>query len=197
MPEQLLTILMIVAKSAYFYLPAVAANMAPVVVAKIVPGNWPIWETRLGRNKTWRGLIAGIIAAGIVFAIQKDLMFTRGGSYVSLFDYREESTIVWALLFGGGALVGDALKSFFKRRIWKGEIWPSWHPVPVMQRKYPDGAKWYPMDQVDFIIGSTIFVSFIHFPGWEFFGTVLFLTLFLHPAVNYVAFKIGLKKVPH
>ena len=143
MPEQLLAILMIVAKCAYFYLPAVAANMAPVVVAKIVPGNWPIWETRLGRNKTWRGLISGIIAAGIVFAIQKDLMFTRGGSYVSLFDYREESIIIWALLFGGGALVGDALKSFFKRRIPDGELWPSWYQLTNGDiLMVPNGTLW-------------------------------------------------------
>jgi CDP-diglyceride synthetase len=45
-------------------------------------------------------------------------------------------------------MTGDAVKSFFKRRL---GITP--------------GKSWFPFDQLDFVLGAILFVSIIKFPG--------------------------------
>lgn len=205
----LATILLWVGQTFYFYLPAAAANMAPVVAAKFDARNkqtgvtirrWynqPIFETALGANKTWRGVFFAVIAAGVVFWAQKDLMLSRGGAALSLFDYQTQSVIVMAVLFGGGAMVGDSVKSFFKRRIPKGMMLPRFRFVPAAERKYPENTKWQPFDQLDFICGATAGTAFVHFPGWHIFGIALLLAVTLTPIVNYLSYKAGWKRVPY
>ena len=177
-------------QTGYFYLPAIAANMAASLAAakderdenkQPIPRwyNTPIWAQVLGRNKTWRGLIVGIFAAWFVFFIQQDLAVTQGGMYLSVLPYRGQSAVIMALLFGGGALAGDALKSMAKRALGK-----------------PAGSPWYPMDQVDHIIGATFFVMFAYPVQWHLFLIALFATLLLHPLINQIAYKLGWKAVP-
>lgn len=205
----LTTILWWIGQTVYFYLPAVAANMAPVVAAKFDARNkqtgtairsWynhPIFETALGANKTWRGVLFGILAAGIVFWAQKDLMLSRGGAALSLLNYQTQSIVVMAVLFGGGAMAGDSLKSFFKRRIPKGGIFPRFRYVPPENRKYPENSKWQPFDQLDFIIGATALTAIVYFPGWHIFGIALFLAATITPGANYLFYKAGWKRVPY
>lgn len=102
-----------------------AANMAPVLAARY---NWlpqfafPINERYLGSNKTWRGVVVGVICGFIVGYIQ------YGGTGYGL---------AAGGLLGAGALLGDAVKSFLKRRlnIAPGRAWPVW-------------------DQIDFVVGA-------------------------------------------
>ncbi len=63
----------------YFFLPAYLANMSPVLVrrwfsALAIPidGGKTLWGKRLlGDHKTWRGLLAGVIAGMLVFELQR------------------------------------------------------------------------------------------------------------------------------
>ncbi|PIP64973.1 hypothetical protein COW95_04315, partial [Candidatus Peregrinibacteria bacterium CG22_combo_CG10-13_8_21_14_all_49_11] len=101
------------------YLPAFIANGAPVVASK-APGlrkwNVPIAAEWFGNNKTWRGYICGIFVAGITGAVEHffrhTLLLVSFGLHTSLFQ-----SIGTGLLLGFGALSGDILKSFVKRRM--------------------------------------------------------------------------------
>jgi CDP-2,3-bis-(O-geranylgeranyl)-sn-glycerol synthase len=167
-----------IAQCAWFYLPAAIANIAPVLFT-FIKWNRPIWEHGLGPNKTWRGLIAGITLATLTLLLQKSLSTQGPVSAISILPYQEQSVLWLGLLFGSGALIGDASKSYFKRL-----------------RAIPSGAKWWPFDQIDFIVGSTLFVSLAFWPGWYIVATALVLTMFLHPVINQIGYRLGLKEVP-
>jgi CDP-2,3-bis-(O-geranylgeranyl)-sn-glycerol synthase len=164
-------------QSIWFYLPAAIANMAPVLVLSI-PWNTPLWEQGLGPNKTWRGIIAGVFASVLVVLLQTYLAPHLPQKLLTV-SYEDTHPILLGILLGAGALGGDAIKSYFKRRL-----------------GIASGEKWWPFDQIDFIIGSTICVSLIFWPGLSLLAVALSLTMFLHPAINQIGFRLGLKKVP-
>ncbi|KXS54464.1 MAG: hypothetical protein AWU57_1159 [Marinobacter sp. T13-3] len=86
----------------------VLANGTPVVAARLFGrlGNWPVdggrsWRDGrplFGHSKTWRGLLAGILAC-------------------SLFSAWIGLEWLFGALFGLLALMGDLLSSFVKRRL--------------------------------------------------------------------------------
>jgi CDP-2,3-bis-(O-geranylgeranyl)-sn-glycerol synthase len=80
---------------------------------------------------------------------------------------------------GFGALAGDSIKSFFKRRL-----------------GFAPGKAWVPFDQLDFIVGGLTLTSLYVFPGWAAVSVLLLLTPALHYLTNWTAYKIGLKDVP-
>jgi CDP-2,3-bis-(O-geranylgeranyl)-sn-glycerol synthase len=118
------------------------------------------------------------VAILIVWA-QRGLLSFDNLRAISISLYSNTDVVLLGMLFGAGALLGDATKSYFKRR-----------------RQIPSGEKWWPFDQIDFILGSTIFVSFAFWPGWKVLIAALILTMFLHPAINKIGYRLGLKKVP-
>ncbi len=167
----------------WFFLPAGIANMAPVFAVRL-PGLRH-WNTPLdfgksfrgrrifGDNKTWRGMVFGVVCA-ILFG----LLQYRGIAYSA------ESTsfiIVASGMLGLGALVGDALASFFKR-----------------QRDIPAGQAWIPVDQTDYIIGGLLFVYPL-IPN-QLTSTVALATIalymLLHVVFSYIGYLLGLKKQP-
>lgn len=134
----------------WLFLPAGLANMMAAISFFIFSKyNYPMDGNRkfrgkriLGDHKTWRGFIAGIISAELVFLLQIFFYSSSFFQAISLIDYR---TAPWFLggLIGCGALVGDAVKSFFKRQL-----------------SIPPGKSWFPFDQIDWVLGAIIFVSF-------------------------------------
>lgn len=133
----------------YFFLPAYAANIAPVLVrgrfeALAVPmdGGRSLGGVRiLGDHKTWRGLVAGIVAGVLTYALQ-GLLYEAGVlRHLALVDYGSTALVPGALM-GLGAGLGDAAKSFAKRRV---GIAP--------------GASWIGFDQLDFMAGSYLAVA--------------------------------------
>jgi len=87
-----------------------------------------------------------------------------------------------ALASSLGALTGDVVKSFFKRRmgVERGR------PLPLA-------------DQLDFYAGATLFLYACPpcvKPGAEIVVTGAFVVVFLHRFTNWVAYKKGLKSVP-
>ena len=104
----------------YFFFPAYGANMTPVYAHELkLPLGYPVTTQYFGDRKTVRGIMAGIVAAlGVVF-VQK-MLFMQGYPFfqeLSLLEYSTISIILYGLAFGLGALVGDLIKSFFKRRL--------------------------------------------------------------------------------
>jgi CDP-2,3-bis-(O-geranylgeranyl)-sn-glycerol synthase len=175
----------------WFMLPAFAANGAPVLAARM-----PLiyqWNTRidfgkrfhgrplLGSHKTWRGLISGMIIATFVLWIQQ--LAAANFEWAELFtgniDYTSFPTLLLGPLFGLGALGGDAVESFFKRR-----------------RGTKSGGSWLPFDQIDYIIGAVIVsLPFVVLTLRQYI--LIFIIWFLmHLAGTYAGWKIGVKDRP-
>jgi CDP-2,3-bis-(O-geranylgeranyl)-sn-glycerol synthase len=181
---QLRGVRMAVLQVLYFFLPAYLANMSPVLVkpwfralARPIDGGRTLHGKRVfGDHKTWRGLLAGIVAGVVTYELQR--VAYEGGSLsdLALIDYSGHP-IAPGLLMGLGAGVGDSVKSFFKRR---AGIEP--------------GASWPVFDQLDFFVGAYLFVLPIFAPS-------LWLTLITLPVVligniasEIVGYLLGFKE---
>lgn len=163
----------------YFFLPAYFANMCPVIAGKLkLPLGRPISERFLGSHKTWRGFYAGYLGALAILAIQLLLQKEQLLTPYTLLDYQNINLFGYAFLFGIGAIIGDTLKSFFKRCI---GIKP--------------GAPWFPFDQLDFVIIALLFLWPFYTIPWPHILVLLIATPVLHLLVNILAYKLGLKKV--
>lgn len=175
----------------WFMLPAATANGAPIIASRLpLLRNWNArldFHKRLngrplfGSHKTWRGLVSGMVVATIVLWLQKLLaghfhgfsVFTAGVDYAAL------PTLLLGPLLGIGALGGDALESFFKRR----------HGTA-------SGKSWLPFDQLDYIIGALIIsLPFVVLSAMQYI--LIFVMWFgLHIASTYIGWRLGLKDQP-
>jgi len=159
----------------------------PNPVAALFGGGIPVdlgWNCPDGRRvfgdgKTYRGLIAGILAGIAIGLIQ----IWAAGAYGP--GTLPRQTVLSVTLLAVGALLGDLLKSFFKRRFGRER-----------------GAKWPVADQYDLVAGA--FVLLLVFdPAWLFsevtlpaFICILILTPLLHRAVNIIGYLLKVKEVP-
>jgi len=158
----------------FFFLPAGIANMMPVLVAKIPVLNVPMdfgysfrGKRIFGEHKTWRGFVFGI--AGAMLATYLIWILPFGAPL---------KTLRVGVALGAGALLGDAIKSFFKRQL---NIKP--------------GGSWVPFDQVDWILGALIAVHFfVALQPVEVWITTLVLFGLLHPVINVVGCLLRIKK---
>lgn len=177
--------LLFIFKLFYFMLPAYFANMAPVVFRKYllfldIPvdfgkkiNNKPIF----GRTKTIRGFLVGILSAILVVFLQKTFMDYSFLERISLINYKEFNFIIIGFIFGFGSLFGDLVKSFIKRRIGKS---PS--------------ESWKIFDQLDYVLGSLLFISVVvSLSIKQVFGVIL-LSLILTIFTNQISWKMGLRK---
>lgn len=186
----------IILSSLYFILPAYFANTCPVLL-QWLPFGQPINKKLFGANKTWRGFYTAYFGALAIlflqFYLQKSGVFpsvstildssiltaaSENGYITPLLDYENINLFLYAFAFGIGALTGDLIKSFFKRRL---SIKP--------------GQPWVPFDQLDLVIGALIFISPFYLPSWIVILTILIVTPLLHLLANFVAYSLKLKKV--
>jgi len=153
-----------------FILPSYVANGTPVVMTKIVKRGKPLdlglnfidGRRVFGDGKTVEGFISGL------------LMGTLVGMLLSRLGLKE------SFLLSLGAMLGDLVGSFIKRRI-------------GLER----GAPLPPLDQLDFIAGSLLLYSwFVKVVPLNIVMIVLGLTPPLHLLTNFIAYKLGLKSVP-
>jgi CDP-2,3-bis-(O-geranylgeranyl)-sn-glycerol synthase len=77
---------------------------------------------------------------------------------------------------GAGALGGDALKSFFKRR-----------------RGIAPGRPWIPADQLDFVVGALVGLAFVVPLSWSEVVLVVVFTFIADVLVNHISFRIGIR----
>lgn len=154
----------------YLMLPAYFANMAPPFV-KFWPGwNRPIAPASLGTHKTVVGFASGVLL-GLVVAY--------GQSVTDLGVRRWWVSDAWlavGVAQGFGAMMGDAVKSYFKRRI---GIAP--------------GAPWVPADQLDFVVGALIPLALIVPLGAGDVALILGFTFFADIVVNHMSFYLGIR----
>jgi len=170
---------------AFWYIaPAGLANMMPVLMkpfakslAKPIDGGRTInGEPVFGTNKTWRGIIVAPLFGLLAFWLQRKLYVIPEMQTISLINY-ETAPLWWGAILGFGAILGDLVKSFFKRRF-----------------KVSPGKPWFPFDQIDYTIGAMIALAPFYFPGFDVAATVVGLGLGLHILVNIIGRLIRVRK---
>ena len=165
----------LILQSLYFFLPAYLANITPTLVKKIPFLAQPLWEKKLGSHKTWRGLVLGTVVGGIIFILQQ-LAYGSGFTSLAIIDYADFSPLLGFLL-GLGALVGDTVKSYYKRKA---------HVAP--------GQPWIPWDQSDFVVGGLLGSFVLYVPPADVALVLLVFSPFLHIVTNHLAYWLGIRK---
>ena len=159
----------------------------PNPVAALLGGGTPIDLRKnysdgnriFGDGKTYRGLFYGILAG--IFTGLVLIWIDNRFALASL----PQHSLLSVTLLATGALLGDLVKSFFKRRFGKER-----------------GTKWPVADQYDLVAGAFLFL-FIGDPAWLFasvtlpvFLIILIITPVLHRATNIIGYMFRVKEVP-
>ncbi len=142
----------------------------------------------LGPSKTWSGYLFGSLLA-LPFGLLESWLILIAPPDLQLVPKLAPSVleaVPVVLLISFGAMTGDALGSFFKRRA-----------------GHESGSRAVLVDQLPFVL-VPIGVGLAAYPGlfWSTFGSLLgvlwllVFTLGLHVAFNWIGFHVGLKKVP-
>lgn len=178
----------------WLMLPAYVANCSAALFGggRPIDGGLVLWDRRraLGDGKTFRGLALGT-ACGVGVGTLQMLVLSTTQETLQPLDVRlpsfgdglEAGIVVFCLSVG--ALLGDMVASFFKRRLGlkRGS------PLPLI-------------DQLDFVAGAWLLTA-LAARGWFFeqFTTgvmlaVIIITPVLHVAFNVIGYLIGKKQVP-
>ncbi len=132
-----------------------------------------------GSGKTWRGFITGVVVG-----ILSGLVLIWARTAFSL-DMLPAHTLTTVTLLAFGALLGDLVKSFVKRRLGKAS-----------------GSRWPVADQYDLVAGSLILLAVF---DWTWVTTyltpvvlvfILIVTPILHVSINIIGYVTGVKDVP-
>lgn len=172
MVDFLIVVLKELVDAVTWFLPAIGADMAPTWFK--ARGKTPMdfgkkfsdGKRILGDHKTWKGFFVGTIVGTIVGLLQ-ELVFNRPNG------------ILIGLLMGFGTMSGDAVKSFFKRRL---NIKP--------------GARFWPWDQYDFVIGSILLSSLVQIPKLSWVIIVFVFTPIIHHIFTTFEHRLGLAEHP-
>ena len=139
-------------ESFWLIIPAYVANASALLVGGKTPidfgKTWRDGKRILGNGKTWNGLITGGligICAGFAMAIAAPYInetLAENGLGILVVTNFEGFPLMIPIIASitYGALLGDIIESFFKRR-----------------RGIERGKDWIPFDQIDFILGVLCF----------------------------------------
>jgi CDP-2,3-bis-(O-geranylgeranyl)-sn-glycerol synthase len=191
----------IIIQALWLVIPAYIANASALLIGGGTPidfgKNWKDGKRILGDGKTWRGLITGAVVGMIGgFGLSIVAIYANNSefAFLGLSDFGRFPLmipVVGSICFG--ALFGDIIESFFKRRA-----------------GIDRGCNWIPFDQIDFILGVLLF-SFLMagllqligltaenwffevFTLWHILVLII-LTPFFHLFANYVNTKMRAKK---
>jgi CDP-2,3-bis-(O-geranylgeranyl)-sn-glycerol synthase len=150
--------------------------------------TWRDGQRVLGPSKTWSGFLFGTFFALPFALLQAWLVLIAPPNLAIVPSYGASvaAALPVALLLTAGAMTGDALGSFVKRRLGR-----------------PSGARTLFLDQLPFVL-VPVLIGLVAFPA-TFDGTflnpqgILWLVLFtlgFHVAFNWIGYRIGTKKVP-
>jgi CDP-2,3-bis-(O-geranylgeranyl)-sn-glycerol synthase len=169
----------------WLIIPAYAANgLTPLVGLKKnlhpIDGGRNLWEQPLlGKGKTWEGLIFGTLIGGIIGMIEMlaypYLPFSISPVPLNIVPM----SLLLGLLLGFGAMFGDLVGSFIKRRL---RI-PRGKPAPIL-------------DQEDFLAGALAFSLLLITLNWDWVILLAVITPIIHIAANRIGYLLKIKKQP-
>lgn len=155
-----------VAHALLFIFPAYCANAAPVIFGGGFPldGGRTFLDGRpiFGSHKTLRGFFSGLVTGTLVGFVQG-----------ALFQYN----VLLGFALSMGALVGDLLGSFLKRRL-----------------DLPPGSTLPVVDQLGFILGALLFSLPVSPPTFPTVLIIMIITPPIHLLTNFLAYLLGVKK---
>ena len=165
-----------VAAAIWFIFPAYCANAAPVIFG----GGQPMDFGRiffdgkplLGSHKTIRGFLAGLIVGTLVGLVQT-LLFKQ---FLIQYDSQFQYTVLLGFTLSLGALTGDLIESFIKRRF---DLSPG-RSLPIA-------------DQIDFILGAFLFSILVSPPSLLSAVIILLITIPIHLITNLGAALLNMK----
>lgn len=172
----------------YFLAPAAFATLTPQLSAhfKILENlNKPVDFNKTFRNKrifgdhkTVRGYVIGVLTGALTGLIQYFLSDIDLFKDHSLVNYSSFSTsLLLGTFLGLGALIGDSIKSFFKR-----------------QFNIAPGKSWVFFDQVDFIVGGILFSFPIAILDIKYYLGMIGIYLFVHITTTTIGYFLGVKE---
>lgn len=142
----------------------------------------------LGKGKTWAGFIGGTLVGMLIGFLQ--IFISNYFDPETLWGFGSiPNAFIIVVLLSMGAMLGDSLGSFVKRRL-----------------GHESGAPTPGLDQYDFFIGAWLLVIIFQ-PIWFFESfiegvhiigliAILIITPALHKTVNIIGYKMGKKNVP-
>ncbi len=161
-----------------FLLPIYVANSSPVVLGGGMPLDLGMdffdGKRLFGDGKTIRGFIGGVLAGTLAGGICALV-------YQSPFFPSESVQFFAGFALSFGTLCGDAFGSFIKRRLGVGS------------------GRQFLLDTIMFLLVALVFVfPFANISLFDPLNLLFFiiLTLILHPLMNILANRAGLKRVP-
>ncbi|HYA22245.1 MAG TPA: CDP-archaeol synthase [Thermoproteota archaeon] len=145
-------------------LPAMLANSSAVIFSggPVIDMGVKFIDSEpvFGKNKTTGGFLGGMLSGGLL-----GLLLSQG---------------LQGFVMAAGALVGDLLGAFIKRRF---KLEPG-QPFPLL-------------DQYDFVMGAMATALLFGYPLDPSGCSIFLITIpIVHFAANYLAYKSGLKRVP-
>ncbi len=191
MDASVISVLVLSAYVIYFMLPAYLANVSALVFGGGKPvdfgRNFRDGRRIIGNGVTWKGTIIGTLIGTFIGIIQGSVSVYYGNIFslipgIMIIQGPIPTSIIQGaligLFLGGGALIGDAVGSFIKRRIGieRGKAAPF-------------------LDQLDFVIGALVFASLIVFIPLNMIIIILIISIVLHLLTNMIAYLIGMKDV--
>ncbi|OHD11688.1 MAG: hypothetical protein A2086_11885 [Spirochaetes bacterium GWD1_27_9] len=179
--ELFITILIFIGKSIYTTIPAIGANVAPILMKKINFLNYPMdfnktfrGQPILGDHKTFRGLFFGVVYSMVFISIQY-FVYKKTNLQLTVYDFDKVNFLFLGFLMGFGVIFGDAVKSFFKRRV---NIKP--------------GSSFMPWDQLDCVLGGLLLGRIAWDYPIAYAITTIATTFILHIIIRHIAYYLGL-----
>lgn len=161
----------------WFVFPAYCANAMPVIFG----GGYPLDAGRaffdgkpiLGSHKTFRGFFSGLVVGTLVGFLQT-VFFQH---VLSQYDAQFRYDLLLGFMLSLGALVGDSLESFVKRRL-----------------DLPPGSSLPIADQLDFVVGALLFSLPVSPPSLPIIIMIIVITPPIHFLTNFLANRLGIKR---
>jgi len=191
----LAAVALVIVQAIFAMLPAYVANPMAVLTGGGAPIDggrvWRDGRRVLGDGKTWRGLLGGTVSGVALCGILSVAARLSGADALTDFLMPGWDGLSWlwvGALLAFGALFGDSVKSFFKRRLGRDR-----------------GAKAPLMDMYDFVLGAFLWAGVLAWPWFQgafhlwapwHLLVVIVVTPLLHRGANIIGYKMGKKDVP-
>jgi CDP-2,3-bis-(O-geranylgeranyl)-sn-glycerol synthase len=130
-----------------------------------------------GDHKTWRGFLAGWFGGGL-WAWVQTIWYHHSSFVQSVYpsNFNPDIFLVAGVLISLGAVIGDAIGSFFKR-----------------QFEIPSGQSWFPYDQLDFVVGGLFLSLLVVRLNWIFYILIPAIWLCVHLIFGLLGYLTKLK----
>lgn len=137
-----------------------------------------------GNSKTWRGVLVAVIGCILGVAIQRYVVGPHAAS-IARVDYAQLDVVVFGLVMGVTAMLGELPNSFVKRRMsippgqtakgWRAMLFYIWDQVDLLMFSFPALCFWARIDLALVAVGFAV-------------------TLILHPTTSLIGYLIGARR---